>query len=91
MKKLKLAIEELLSKTGIEKPVQQNKIFIIWEDIVGEMIAKNTEREEVKHGVLIVRTATSVWRNELAMMKKEIMKEIDRQLGEGIIKDIRLL
>lgn len=91
MEELKKSLETLLISTGIEKSILQNKALIIWESVVGGSISKNASPKEIKHGTLIVSTATPVWRNELIMKKDEILKNLNRALGKQVIKDIRFL
>jgi len=91
MQELKKVIKTLMKEWGIEKPVLQNKSLLIWKDVVGETIANNTEPEEVKHGILLVKVSTPVWRNELMFRKKEILEKLNTVLGEKVIKDIRLV
>jgi len=90
MQSLKQAISSLLKSAGIDQPIEQNKALIIWGDVVGESIASNTEAKEVKHGILIVKVSTPVWRNEIAMRKREILKKLNTELGSTAIKNIRL-
>ena len=90
MQSLKQAISSFLKSAGIDQPIEQNKALIIWGDVVGESIASNTEAKEVKHGILIVKVSTPVWRNEIAMRKREILKKLNTELGSTAIKNIRL-
>ncbi|MEE9167826.1 MAG: DUF721 domain-containing protein [Candidatus Neomarinimicrobiota bacterium] len=91
MEELSKVLTSLLRKTGIESAVLQNKAVILWNDVVGEPISKNTIPEEVKQGTLIVRVSTPVWRNELIFKKQEIIEKLNRALGRKIIKDIKLI
>ena len=91
MEQLKSALNTALKKGGFGRAVRQNKALFIWNNIVGETVAKNCIPEEVKQGVLIVRTRTPVWRNEIAIQKKEIIEKLNRKLGKKTIKDLRVL
>lgn len=55
MQDIKSVLENFLRKTGMDKPVLQNRALDVWADVVGKRVAKRTEPEEVKHGVLVVR------------------------------------
>lgn len=59
--------------------------------MVGKAVAENTTAEEVKHGTLIVRVSTPVWRNELALRKGEILNKLNEALGKKVIRNIRLI
>ena len=91
MEKLKLALNTALKRGGLDKAVRQNKALFLWDNVVGKSVAKNCIPEGVKHGVLIVRASTPVWRNEIAIKKKEIIEKLNKKLGKETIKDMRVL
>lgn len=43
MQSLKQAIFSLLKSAGIDRSVEQNKALLLWDGVVGESIASNTE------------------------------------------------
>jgi len=90
MQSLKQVMSSLLKSAGIDRSVEQNKALLVWGDVVGKSIANNTEVQEVKHGTLIIKVSTPVWRNEIAMQKKEILNRLNERLGSAVIKNIRL-
>ena len=80
MQPLKSALSTALKQGGLDRAMRQNKALLIWENIVGKSVAKNCTPEEVKHGILIVRASTPVWRNEIAIKKKEILEKLNKKL-----------
>ena len=91
MKKLGIVIDHLIKSEGIEQPILQNKALINWEEIVGKQIAKHSTPEEVKHGVMVVRVETPVWRNELTLRKNEILEKLNKGSHTKIIQDIKFI
>ena len=91
MEQLKSALNTALKRERLDKAMRENKTLFIWEDVVGKSVAKNCTPEEVKHGTLIVRALTPVWRNEIAIKKNEIIEKLNSKLGKKTIKDIRVL
>ncbi len=91
MQSLKIAIDLMLKKFGIENAVSQNKAINIWNEIVGEKVAKNTEPERVEHGVIIVKVSSPTWRQELYFQKEEIIKKLNNSIGKKAIRDIRFI
>ena len=91
MEQIKSALNTALKREGLDGAVRQNKALFIWEEVVGKAVAKNCMPEEVKHGILIVRASTPVWRNEIAIKKKEILEKLNTKLGKKTIKDMRVL
>jgi len=90
MDSLGMAIARMLKIYGIEKPVRQNEVFFIWQDIVGEVIAKHATPEKIAYNKLFVQVDSPVWRNELNFRKEEILKRINSQLKNAQIKEIIL-
>ncbi|HNZ36062.1 MAG TPA: DUF721 domain-containing protein [Candidatus Marinimicrobia bacterium] len=90
MESLGTAIARMLKIYGIEKPVRQNEVFFIWQDIVGEVIAKHAIPEKVAYNKLFVKVDSPVWRNELNFRKEEILKRINSQIKNAQIKEIIL-
>jgi hypothetical protein len=61
----------------------------MWEDVVGSSAAKVSSAVTCKDGILFVEVKNSVWAAELSLLKRDIIKKLNRRLGRGTIKDIR--
>ncbi len=91
MQELSRALNKAMKQSGIDRAVRQNRALFVWEEVVGKTVAKNCSAEEVSHGTIVVKAATPVWRNELALKKKEIVDNLNTTLGENLIKDMRII
>ncbi|MFC1527114.1 DciA family protein [Candidatus Neomarinimicrobiota bacterium] len=91
MQSLKIAIDSMLRKFGIDNAITQNNALNIWNEIVGETVAKNTEPDRVEHGVIIIKVSSPTWRQELYFQKKEIIQKINNKIGKSVIRDIRFI
>ncbi len=91
MQHIASAIKRLIKKNGLEQGLNQQKAIDVWEEVVGKKINKNTEPTEVEFGVLIVKTKSAVWRQELHLQKEKIIKMINKRLNKKTIKDIRFI
>jgi len=83
------ALQKLVQTLGIEQHIEQYKIFEIWNEMVGEQIAKVAQPERIHRGVLIVSVNNAPWRSELTFRKKEILEKIHRETPSTNISDIR--
>ena len=61
MEKLNTTINTFLDKHGLKKGVNQNTAIVLWDEVVGEKISKNTEPVSVEHGVLNVAVSRQPW------------------------------
>ena len=91
MQKLKAAINNLLKAAGLEAGVSQNKALLVWDDVVGARVSENTTPEKVEAGTLYIKASNPTWRQELMFKKEEILKNLNKKLGEKIIKEIKFI
>ena len=91
MKHLKKAIEEAIDGAGIKYALDQENAVVLWGDVVGDVVSEVTKAEKVEAGTLVVRVETSVWRQELHMQKREIIKKLNKKIGTNAIKEIRFI
>jgi len=82
-------MQELIGELGIKKRIDEYQAVVRWSEIVGDLIAKVSEATRIRQGVLFVRVSASTWRNELQLRKSEIMKKLNKALGEEVVKDIK--
>ena len=91
MQKLKAAINNLLKAAGLEAGVSQNKALLVWDDVVGAKVSENTTPEKVEAGTLYIKASNPTWRQELLFKKEEILKKLNKKLGEKTIKEIKFI
>ena len=85
------ALNGFIKNSKIEKGLEQSKALSIWADVVGDKIAENSDPQSIDAGVLIVRTKTPAWRQELQLQKPQIINKINEALTKKLIKDIRFV
>ncbi len=91
MQSLKVTIDKMLRRYGIDNAIAQTNALNIWSDVVGATVSKNSTPEKVEHGVIIVKVSTPTWRQELYFQKKEIIDKINAKIGKKVIRDIRFI
>ena len=91
MQKLKTAINNLLKAAGLEAGVSQNKALLVWDDVVGTRVSENTTPEKVEAGTLYIKASNPTWRQELMFKKEDILKKLNKKLGEETIKEIKFI
>ena len=91
MEKLNTTINTFLDKRGLKKGVNQNTAIVLWNEVVGEKISKNTEAISVEHGILTVTVSNPTWRQELVFKQQEIINQLNTKLGQNTIKEVRFI
>ena len=85
---LRQAIEKFLKETPLQRKLQERRLVESWEETMGKSVARGTSRLYIRDAVLHVHLNSSVLRNELFMLKDEIISKLNEQAGEVVIKDI---
>ena len=92
MQRLNQFLEPLMRRLDLYQPCRERAALIIWPEIVGAYVAPNTAAVGIKRGVLFVRTASSAWMTELNVgYKRAYIDQLNRRLGDDVVKDIRFL
>ncbi len=73
-----------LKEFGLDKKAQSYSVITGWEDVVGEKVSGVTRPEKLEHGILSVKVTNSVWRYELTMRKREILKKLELAFGPQV-------
>lgn len=61
----------------------------IWKDVTGDVISQVSIPIHLEDGVLTVNVRDTIWLNQLTLLKKEIIKQINENLGKEVVKDIK--
>jgi len=83
------ALSRLLDGLEFGARIRENLAIAYWPRAVGPVVAAKSRAEEVRNGILVVRTAGSSWSQEISLMKYRILPELNRFCGASVIKDLR--
>jgi predicted nucleic acid-binding Zn ribbon protein len=89
MQNLGAILKDTLEDQGIEGRIREEGAVAFWEEIVGESIAKNTKAVKIYRGELLVEVKSAAWKQQIQMMKRQIISKINQRLGKGTVKQIR--
>jgi predicted nucleic acid-binding Zn ribbon protein len=81
-------LQNLLKNLGLEKRINEQKLILNWEKIVGNNIAEKTKAFKIEGKKLFVKVESPSWRNELFYLKKEIIEKLNEFAKQEVIKDI---
>jgi predicted nucleic acid-binding Zn ribbon protein len=84
------ALRNAIEQHGLERGIREQDLFQRWEEIVGPAIARQATPNRLRNGLLWLHVVDSAWRQELSLMRRELVAKINAALGEELVKDIRL-
>ncbi len=85
------AIQAFLDKHGLRQESKIQQIIAEWERLMGGPIAQNTEKVWFKDGVLYIKMTSPLWKNELQMARLKMRETLNRELGEEIIEEVKII
>jgi predicted nucleic acid-binding Zn ribbon protein len=84
------AIKDFVREMNMEGKLNEIGLINSWEEIVGKAISSRTSKIYIKDQVLYVHLNSSVVRNELLMLRLELMEKLNQKAGTTVISDIVL-
>ena len=85
-----IAKKDYLKEMNMEGKLNEVGLINSWEEIVGKAISSRTSNIYIKDKVLYVHLNSSVVRNELLMLRQELMEKLNQKAGTEVIRDIVL-
>lgn len=76
-------------RAGLNKRMNEQRLLSVWEDAVGEGVAKRAEPIRIRNQVLYLKVANSVWMQQLQFMKGLILEKLHQKTGTDSLRDIR--
>jgi predicted nucleic acid-binding Zn ribbon protein len=84
------AIREYLKEEKFDVKIAEIDAVNLWESIIGKQIARATSSIYIKDGTLYVQLKSSIVRNELFMIRNDIIQVMNQRIGRRVVKAIIL-
>ncbi|RKY52284.1 MAG: hypothetical protein DRP93_08385 [Candidatus Neomarinimicrobiota bacterium] len=88
MRKINSAIDRIVARIAGGNAMLEHRALRDWNVVVGKVVAQVSVPVRVVKGTLYVSVKNSTWRQELSMLKPQILKKYEEKFGAGIIRDI---
>ena len=85
------AINELINAYRLREGLNEVRVNVQWELLMGKVISAKTKSLSLKNAVLTVRLNSSVLRQELTYKMEDIRNAMNTALEYEAIKEIKLL
>lgn len=84
-------LQMVLDKHHITEDMTLQTLTEKFADIVGNLLIEHTKIANFSKGILTLKCANSVWKQELFMQKKAIIDKCNLVLGKFCVNDIRFV
>ncbi|HEY5673046.1 MAG TPA: DUF721 domain-containing protein [Malonomonas sp.] len=83
-------LKQVLGSQGLSDQLSRYQAWLVWDQLVGEQIARRARPLRLRQSVLEVQVDHPVWMQQLQMLKPKILEKINQQLPNAGITDIYL-
>ena len=90
-KTLKEAMAQLLNVYRLKGKFDETNVIAAWEDVMGVAVANRTKEIFIKDKKLFVRIESSVIKNQLVMMRSQIIENLNEKSGTVVVTEIVFL
>jgi len=90
-KTLKEAIEQMLNVYKIKRRYDETGVVAAWPQLVGKSVANRTKELFIRDKKLFLRIESSVIKNELVMMRTQIIDKINEEAKGILVEEIVFL
>jgi predicted nucleic acid-binding Zn ribbon protein len=87
---LKELLIQLIKEEGLEEGLQHARLYALWDEMLGVTVAKNTRKKYMQGRTLFVHLNSSIVRNQLFMMRQDIVNQLNKKIGKEIIDTLEL-
>ena len=85
---LKNAIGDFLKTSNLSGKLAEQKVIDGWEKIMGKMIAKYTRQISIYDKKLFLQIDSAPLKQELFYSREKIIKMMNEEAGEEVIKEV---
>ncbi len=84
-------LADVVRDLGLSKKLAEQRAVVEWNDIVGIRVAEHARALRADGGRLFVEVDSSVWFQELTLMKRTIVRQINDRIGRKTIDNIHFV
>lgn len=88
---LQQILQTIIKNQKLDEVLERNELIEKFEEIVGNQIAKQVKVKNFEKGILKIEVESSVWKNEIFLLRERIIEKINQSFGKPIVKQIVIL
>jgi len=84
-------LAEVIRNLGLGKKLTEQRAVVEWTEAVGGRVAEHARALKVDGGRLFVEVDSSVWIQELTLMKRQILERLNSKIGRKVIHNVHFV
>lgn len=90
-KSLKEAIAQMMQVYKLKRKFDETSIVALWPELMGTPVANRTKEVFIRNKKLFLRIESSVVKNELLIMRSQIIEKINEKAGSELVTEMVFL
>lgn len=82
-------LQTVVRKSGLETPLLQYRLLAAWDEVAGSVVAKYTAEKYIKNQTLFVKVQNAALRQNLSMMRRDLIQRLNHRVGSFVITEIK--
>ena len=83
-------VGQFLRHEGLETPLQQKRLIDAWGKVAGNVVEKYTAEIFIRNQTLFVKIQNPALRSDLSMMRSELVRKLNAEVGSMLITDVKI-
>ena len=83
-------VGQFLRHEGLETPLQQKRLIDAWGKVAGNVVEKYTAEKFIRNQKLFVKIHNPALRSDLSMMRSELVRKLNAEVGSMLITDVKI-
>ena len=84
------ALNRFLRREGLETPLMQRRLIDAWGKVAGTLVDKYTGDKFIKNQTLFIKILNPALRADLSMMRSDLVRKLNAEVGSQVIVDIKI-
>jgi predicted nucleic acid-binding Zn ribbon protein len=82
------SLHDVARSLGMPEPDALSRIIAVWDDVVGDAVARHTQPQRLKDRVLTVEADGGEWVTQLRYLESAMVTAITERVGAGVVERV---
>jgi hypothetical protein len=86
--KLSAILEQTLARFGLDRRLDDYRVWQAWDEVVGLTIARNAQPVRLDGSRLVVTVRSSTWLQELSLLQRELILRLNEWMQREVVREL---
>ena len=89
--KLSDLLGNVVSRLGLERDLDDYRIWSAWDEVVGPTVARNAQPVRLHARRLVVAVKNATWMHELTLLRRDLCQRLNAWMGREVVGELFLV